>query len=311
MTRFLSSLPSSPLGALLLGTLAVALWSGSTVAEKMLLDWIPPLPLLAWQLGVSVLVLWAAVLAGRLPLPRRGEWLRVAWPGLLQPGLANLLLLLGLSLSSATTFALLNSCEGLLGVLFAWALLGERAGRATLGFAGLATLGVGLVVFSPSPGVATTLPGLLLVAAGTVFASLYAVACTTSAPAAKVPPLVLTTLHQSLGLGVVLVALAVARPAPLAAPLSAIDPAVWLWAALAGLLQYALPFWLLLVALQRLSVSTMSLLFTLGPVFVLVGAVPTLGEWPAPLQWLGTALTLASLAAVALWPARRRQLAAG
>lgn len=290
-----------------MGTLAVALWSGSTVAEKVLLGWIPPLTLLAWQLGVSVAALWMVVLVRRIPLPHGNQWLRVALPGLLQPGLANLLLLLGLARTSAHGFALLNSCEGLLGVLFAWLLLGERAERSTLAFAGLATVGVVLVITNPGTHSETTVEGALLVAAGTVLASLYAVACGNArSPAPQVSPLMMTTLHQSLGLVVVLLAVALLSPAGPAAALKAVDPAIWAWAALAGLLQYALPFWLLLLALQHLNVSTVSLLFTLGPVFVLIGAVPVLSEWPTPLQWVGTALTLASLAAVSLWSDRRR-----
>lgn len=51
--------------ALLPGLLAVALWSGSTIAEKLLLARIPPISLIVCQLGASVAVLWAALLAGR------------------------------------------------------------------------------------------------------------------------------------------------------------------------------------------------------------------------------------------------------
>lgn len=197
MEKRVQTLPSAPLGALALGALAVALWSSSTVVEKVLLESLPPVTLLVWQLGVSVALLWGALLvSGRGPA--RGAWLRLGWPGLLQPGLANLLLLVGLSLTSANTFSLLNSCETVFGLLFARALLGERVGRATAVLAGFATLGVMLVTLgAPQEDGANTWAGVGLVLGGTVIASLYGVVSRPAAAAPGTHPLLLTALHQT------------------------------------------------------------------------------------------------------------------
>lgn len=296
--------PPAPPGALALGALAVALWSSSTVAEKVLLESLPPVTLLAWQLGVSVALLWGALLVSRRG-PARGTWWRLGWPGLVQPGLANLLLLLGLSLTSANTFSLLNSCETVFGLLFARVLLGERVGRATAVLAGLATLGVMLVALgAPQEGGANTWAGVGLVLGGTVFASLYGVVSRPAAAAPGTHPLLLTALHQTLGLGAVLAAWALALGRGEGQALGGVAPATWAWAALAGVFQYAVPFWLFLTALRRLSASAVSLLFTLGPVFVIALAFLILGEWLTPLQWGGAALTLVSLALIAVWPGR-------
>ncbi|WP_216324452.1 DMT family transporter [Deinococcus aestuarii] len=292
-----------PLGALALGALAVALWSSSTVVEKVLLESLPPITLLAWQLGISVTVLWGALLLGRRGVAH-GTW-HLGWPGLVQPGLANLLLLLGLSLTSANTFSLLNSCETVFGLIFARALLGERVGRATAVLAGFATLGVILVALgAPQEDGASTWAGVGLVLGGTVFASLYGVVSRPAAAAPDTHPLLLTALHQTFGLGVVLAAWALALERGEGATLGGVAPATWAWAALAGLFQYAVPFWLFLTALRRLSASAVSLLFTLGPVFVIVLAFLVLGEWLTPLQWGGAVLTLVSLTLIAAWPGR-------
>jgi drug/metabolite transporter (DMT)-like permease len=301
----------APVGALTFGLLAVLLWSGSTIAEKVLIRQIPPVSLLVWQLGVSVAVLWGLLLLSGTRRPSRQDLFRQGWPGLLQPGLANLLLLLGLALTSANTFGFLNAYEAPLGMLFASLLLGERTSRPTVGLAGLATLGVLLVAMNapqastPHSGAFTTLHGSLLVLCGTGLAALYGAVSSFAASAKDSRPLVLTALQQTAGLGVAVVAWCLlALPRGELGVLAALPPAVWGWAALAGVFQYAVPFWFFLLALRSLSVSAVSLLFTLGPAFVLIGAFLVLGERLSPLQACGAVLTLLALGAVA-WLQRR------
>ncbi|CAM3622762.1 DMT family transporter [Deinococcus saxicola] len=304
VNRLRQRAPARP-GALILGALAVALWSGSTVAEKVLLSRMPPVTLLAWQLAVSVALLWSALLLLRTDIPGARAWLRLGWPGLLQPGLANLLLLLGLSLTQASTFSLLNSCEAVLGLLFARAMLGERVGRPVAVLAGLATLGVILVALGERDvGQGNSALGVLLVLGGTVLAALYGVVSRPAASAPGAQPLLLTALHQTLGLAAVLCAWGLALERGEGTLVRGISLSIWGWAALAGVFQYALPFWLFLLALRSLSASAVSLLFMLGPVFVLIGAFLVLGETLTPVQGWGAALTLASLAALGAWQGR-------
>lgn len=301
----------APLGALTLGVLAVVLWSGSTVAEKVLLSQIPPMSLLVWQLTTSVAVLWGLMFLSRTKRPGRYDLLRLGWPGLLQPGLANLLLLLGLALTNASTFGFLNAYETPLGMLFAFLLLGERTNRPTLVLAGLATLGVLLVALNaPNAIISTTgqlytAQGALLVLCGTGLAALYGVVSSSSVTGVGSNPLVLTALQQTLGLGVALAAWCLlALPRGELDLLAVLPATIWGWAALAGVFQYAFPFWFFLLALRSMNVSTLSLLFTLGPIFVLVGAFLVLGERLSPVQTCGAALTLLALGAVS-WVRRR------
>ncbi|WP_165953223.1 DMT family transporter [Deinococcus sp. S9] len=302
--------PLYPKTALLLGLLAVALWSGSTVAEKLLLGSISPFSLIVCQLGASVAVLWAALLAGRPRLPANGALLRLAWPGLLQPGLANTLLLLGLARTDANVFSLLNACETVLMLLFARWLLAERIGRRVGLLAGLATVGAMLVGLGPGtePGARSGSElelGPLLVMAGTVCAALYGVVCRDSGgaeDAAAVTPLVQVTLQQSAGFLVALLVWLAALPRGEAATLGQVDASTWGWAALAGLFQYALPFWLFLNALRTLKASAAALLLILGPVFVLAAAFFLLGERLSAIQGWGAVLTLLALSGIARRP---------
>lgn len=286
---------------------AVALWSGSTVVEKLLLRQIPPLTLLVWQLGSSVTVLWGLVMCCRVALPERSDLLRLSWPGLIQPGVANLLLLLGLSLTNAIIFSFLNALETPLGLLFARLLLGERLKRPVMALASLATFGAVLVALSgPDNGQRSTIQGLLLVLSGTVFAALYgAVSQSTVSARTSSSPLLLVALQQTLAFAAVLITwVLVAVPGGEPRLLGALPVATWGLAALAGVFQYALPFWLFLLALRSLRVSNATLMFTLGPVFVSCGAFLFLGEHLSAFQGYGSALTLVALIAVS-WYQRR------
>jgi len=66
-------------------------------------------------------------------------------------------------------------------------------------------------------------------------------------------------------------------------------------AALSGVVQYALAFWLYLVGLKHLSANAAALWLTLIPVFGVTGAYFWLGEIPTLPMLLGMALILAAV----------------
>ena len=271
------------------------------MVEKLLLRQIPPLTLLVWQLGSSVIVLWGLVLCTRVTLPGRSDLLRLSWPGLIQPGVANLLLLLGLSLTNTIIFSFLNALETPLGLMFAHLLLGERLKRPVMVLASLATSGAVLVALSgPDNGQPSTIQGLLLVLTGTAFAALYgAVSQSAVSGKSRISPLLLVALQQTLACAAVLITWTlIAVPGGEPHLIGALPAATWGLAALAGVFQYALPFWLFVSALRSLSVSNVTLMFTLGPVFVSCGAFLFLGEHLSAFQSCGSALTLVALLAV-------------
>lgn len=122
---------------------------------------------------------------------------------------------------------------------------------------------------------------------GTVFAVLYALLSKKQIETNN--PIQLTTAQQTVGLLTTVICFST---------LSFFDPIYtitlanipWRFLLLAiasGVLQYALAFFLYLVALQNLPVSHAAFYLTLVPVFGVLSAVMVLGEQPSLLQWLG------------------------
>lgn len=130
--------------------LAAASWGLGTVISKRALEELPPLTLLPIQLAASLLVL--AVLMRHRGLPFRDT---EASPilgrlGLLNPGLAYSLSLLGLVSISASLSVLLWAIEPLLILFLAVAFLGERVTPAVVGLSLVALAGMLLVVYDPT-----------------------------------------------------------------------------------------------------------------------------------------------------------------
>jgi drug/metabolite transporter (DMT)-like permease len=139
------------------------------------------------------------------------------------------------------------------------------------------------------------LAGDLLVLAGTGFAALYVVL--SSRHVRHIAPVDLAFGQQLCGLILVL-------GLALAAILAGLEPArlppgrSLLMAALSGILQYALPFWLYLTAVRVIPVSRAAVWLTLTPVFGVAGGVVFLGETVAPVQAAGALLILLAIVAV-------------
>jgi len=68
-----------------------------------------------------------------------------------------------------------------------------------------------------------------------------------------------------------------------------------LYAALSGVVQYALAFWLYLIGLKTLSAGAAALWLTLIPIFGVSGAYLWLGEIPTVPMLLGMALILGAV----------------
>jgi probable blue pigment (indigoidine) exporter len=144
--------------------LAAASWGFGTVISKQAVGEIPPLTLLPIQLATSLAFL---VIAGRL----RGDHhlaaqMRrpVGWLGILNPGLAYALSLLGLALITASLSVLLWAAEPVLILLAAAAFLRERIERALVLLSAAALAGLVVVVYDPAAGGAV--PGIVLSLAG-------------------------------------------------------------------------------------------------------------------------------------------------
>jgi drug/metabolite transporter (DMT)-like permease len=85
--------------------------------------------------------------------------------------------------------------------------------------------------------------------------------------------------------------------------LTRIGPAIWGWAALSGVLYYALAFWCYIIGLKQLPASMVGLFLNLIPIFGVGGAYLFLSERLTAVQWIGGTLILLAVVMVL-----RRQL---
>ncbi|MBF2098268.1 MAG: DMT family transporter [Gloeomargaritaceae cyanobacterium C42_A2020_066] len=273
---------------------SAACWGLGLVLSKALLHELPAGILLAVQLGTSVCLLWAMTgAAGRIPPP---SWVlaRVSLTGWLEPGLSYLFGLLGLALTTASQAALLGATEPLWVMGLATVILGESLPRHLQVLAGLAFLGVVLVVgATPHVSVGQHLWGDGLVLLGTLCAALYVVL--SGRAVSQTHPLPLAAVQQTAGLILIGLLTHWGWTGDTTLAFSSVAWWVWVGAALSGLMQYGLAFWLYLSGLRELPVSQAALFLTLIPVFGVLGGWLFLGETLTSGQFLGAGLILGAL----------------
>lgn len=285
--------------AVLAAILSAACWGSATVMSKGVLEHMPPMTLLAVQLTASITVLWLAVLVLRSRVRFDCSTRRASLSGLLEPGLAYTLGIIGLALTTASSAALIGAAEPLFILLLAWLILKERIGAPTLSLAAIATLGLVLVVAPDATGLTRqgSLVGDTLILVGTFFAAIYVIA--TRRLVNTIEPLPLSALQHSVGFAWTLGVLAVALLTGLATlGLGGLSLPVLLLAVASGVIQYALAFWLYLFALQSLPANVAGFYLTLIPVFGIAAAFIFLGEVLSGSQWIGAVLIIASVGAV-------------
>ncbi|MCU0476290.1 MAG: DMT family transporter [Anaerolineae bacterium] len=221
---------------------SAAAWGGGTVMSKALLDeGLPPVTLLVVQLLASCTVLWLIVWGRRLPV--RGRDVRAGWTGVLEPGLAYLIGLIGVQWTTASQASIISATEPVWVLCFAVLFLAERVSMRTVGLLGVSMLGVILVTGELS-GTGGTWQGDAFVLIGTLAAAGYVISSRHSAQHS--PPLVLAAMQQTVGLGVALCAL------PFSATIAPISGTALLGAIACGIVQYALAFSLYLTALRTI-----------------------------------------------------------
>lgn len=290
-------LGAAPITALVL---AAACWGGATVITKHVLTDVPPLTLLVLQLTVSVVFLWAIVLMQRMRLPQRRDIVRLGGIGILNPGLAYTFGLLGLTYTTASMSTLLWAAEPILILGLAWLILCERLTRTLLAFSLLAITGVVLVA-GIDVGVEQTslLLGNGLILSGVACCALYTVL--TRRMVTNLDPLLIVTLQQSLALAWALAIWPLEWAREGAVSLTTISPASWGWAALSGVLYYALAFWCYIIGLKQMPASMVGLFLNLIPIFGVGAAYLFLDERLTLVQAIGGALILVAVVMVLRW----------
>lgn len=275
-------------------TLAAASWGMGTVASKRAVAEIPPFTLLTVQLAASLAVLVVVMRARGLSL--RGSPQPLAWLGVLNPGIAYALGLAGLTYISASLSVLLWALEPLLILLLAGMLLREGVTARLVFLSLVAAVGMGLVVYEPAsggqwPGVVLTLAGIGSCAVYTVIARRFVGASDSTAQ------VVLAQQAHALVLAAVGVAV-LSWFGGAIGPLS-VSPIGAVSAVGSGVLYYAAGYWLYLSALRRVPASRAAMSFYLIPVFGVTASVLVLGDRLDPRQWLGMAIVLLALRAIA------------
>ena len=272
--------------------LAAASWGFGTVVSKHAVAEIPPITLLCVQLassvvGLGLLMRWRGLaLRSRTASPILGRL------GLLNPGLAYALGLLGLAQITASLSVLLWTLEPLMILILAAIVLRERIGVGLVGLSLVAVAGIALVIYQPGGGGSQI--GVVLTVAGVACCAVYTIIARHWLDGAdSTAQVVFSQQVYALGFGVVMLSVGwVLGTSPLS---TSVSPLGWASAVGSGLLYYGLAYWFYLSALRRLPASTAAASFYLIPIFGVAGSLVILGERLEPIQWLGAALVLVAV----------------
>jgi probable blue pigment (indigoidine) exporter len=268
---------------------ASACWGLGTVLSKSALVHFEPIDLLVVQLGASVVAMTLVLALTRSRPPRPAAMWSIAGLGVLNPGLAYLLGLTGLTLTSASLATLIWALEPALIVVAARLLLGEVATGKIIGVAVAGFAGVALVAVGPVSG---SLTGALLIIAGVACCALYAVWTRRVVSSGSVLFVVFLQHATALGVALMFGAISGYRPmealtqAPWAATSSAIG---------SGVLYYGVAFVLFVGALRKVAAAVAGLFINLVPVFGILAAYLMLNERLGLLEWLGAAMVLGAM----------------
>jgi drug/metabolite transporter (DMT)-like permease len=146
--------------------LAAASWGTGTVVSKAAVAEFPPLTLLAIQLAASLVFLLTLMRLRGIPVRDRSIPPVLGRLGMLNPGLAYALSLIGLVSISASLSVLLWALEPVLILLLARAMLGEPLGRGLVGLSAVAVAGMVLIINAPGDGSSWLGIGLTLAGIG-------------------------------------------------------------------------------------------------------------------------------------------------
>jgi probable blue pigment (indigoidine) exporter len=275
--------------------LAAACWGFGTVISKRAVAEIPPLTLLTIQLGASLVLLAVLMRVRGLPFRDRTASPVLGRLGVLNPGVAYALSLLGLVTITASLSVLLWALEPLLILVLAAWLLRERVTLSLVILSLLAVAGMLLVIHEPD---STGSPiGVLLTVAGVACCAVYTVITRRWLPSADSTAQVVV-VQQAHALAFAFLLVSVVWFLGGAVQPQGVSPTGWLSAIGSGVVYYSLAYWFYLSALRTVPASSAAASFYLIPVFGVTGGFVFLGERLGASQWLGAAIVLAAVYAI-------------
>lgn len=272
-------------------------WGSATVMSKSVLAEVSPMALLTLQLAVSAAALWSVILLTRRRLPPRGMGWVISVLGLLEPGAAYLLGLIGLVWIGAGVATLIQASEAILIVVVSVVLLGERPTftfimLSLIALAGLSmALGIGESLLTGNE-----IFGIVMMFLATASAAVYVVL--SSRVIGDHDPLVVVGLQQLSALVLALLALpfeSAIRTGGIELPH---DTFSWSVVILSGLVQYAIAFSAYMYALSRISANLAGSFLNLTPVFGLAIAFIALREQLTLIQLAGAAVTILAVSLI-------------
>jgi drug/metabolite transporter (DMT)-like permease len=245
--------------------------------------------LLVVQLAAANVVLWIALLGRGYRRPAH-PW-KVAFLGILEPGLCYALVTLGLLSTSAANAAVLGGLDAFFAIVLAAIFLHERL--TTRSIVGLAVALAGVLLLEGEHGMAGIHVGDLLIVGGVAATALYVVLARTVA--GDEDTLTLTAHQFAAGL-IVALPFAIVRWANGSEKIFEPRPAfAWIAALIVGIVCYAGSFLLYNFAIAHTGAGLSSMILNLIPVFGLGAALLLLREGVNTVGLIGAALVIVSI----------------
>jgi drug/metabolite transporter (DMT)-like permease len=265
--------------------LSALLFGLNSTFTKYALRGFGPFVLLSVELGVAVILAWTVLLARSPPRgPARDLRPRRSWVllGVLEPGLANAGLNMGLVYTTASAAALLSGLEGCLTVLLAVMLLRRRI--TFRGLLAVMAAGTGAVLVS-AHGSLRADAGNLLVTAGVLAAALYTIEA--SRQRADTDSVLMTTWQLTSALAVIVPVAAWRCGIGAEAIPTHVSWHEWAGAVAAGGISIGGAFLLFNCAVTRASAAASGMMINLIPLVGLAAATVLLGESVTFMQLVG------------------------
>lgn len=256
--------------------------------------------LLPFQLLSSVVVLGICALITRTHVRTIGDAAKIAALGVLNPGIAYALGLIGLSRIDASVSVVIWATEPVLIVVRAYVLLHERLSAVAATCLAFAMGGVVLIV--GLPGESGSASGVAWTFAAVLACAMYSVLLRRMNLADATLSVVFVQQASALGFAILVLAVSTATSS-----ISLHSTGPRLVAAIAsGSLYYGIAFLFYVAGLRRTSAARAGTLLTLIPVFGLLFSALLLGETLGRARALGSAIIVASMATLAAREARQR-----
>jgi len=297
MSTRTSRLGAPPRAAVAALVAAAACWGVGTVVSKQVVDDVAPLTLLPLQLAVSCALLLTVTVVRRESFAWTPPVRRLAALGVLNPGVAYALGLVGLTTITASMSVLLWATEPVVILLLAALVLREHIPAALAVAVTVAVFGVLLVVYQP--GVTGDAVGITLTVVSVSFCALYTVLTRRLLLDDSSLTVVLVQQMAALLFAIVL-ATVVDAGGGTGWDLAGLGATAWLGAGVSGVLYYGLGFWFYLTGLRQVPASYAGAFLPLIPVFG-VAAGYLVGERLEPRQLVGAAVIVATTTVIAAW----------